>query len=88
MRLLGPSVDQKAGIVSFTVKDVHASDIAQVLDRCGVAVRAGHHCTEPLHQRLGITSSCRASFYFYNTLDEMDCLARPWRGPNGSCSDS
>ena len=74
VQLWGPAVERKAGIVSFTLPDVHASDVAQVMDRCGVAVRAGHHCTEPLHQRLGITSSCRASFYFYNTLDEIDRL--------------
>jgi cysteine desulfurase/selenocysteine lyase len=74
VRFLGPSVGKKAGIVSFTVKDVHAADTAQVMDRYGIAVRAGHHCTEPLHSRLGISSSCRASFYFYNTLEEIDRL--------------
>jgi cysteine desulfurase/selenocysteine lyase len=72
VRFLGPSVGKKAGIVSFTIKDVHAADAAQVMDRYGIAVRAGHHCTEPLHSRMGISSSCRASFYFYNTLDEID----------------
>jgi cysteine desulfurase/selenocysteine lyase len=74
VRFLGPSVDKKAGIVSFTVDGAHAADVAQIVDRYGVAVRAGHHCTEPLHERMGITSSCRASFYFYNTLDEVDRL--------------
>jgi cysteine desulfurase/selenocysteine lyase len=74
VRFLGPSVGRKAGIVSFTIKNVHAADAAQVMDRYGIAVRAGHHCTEPLHNRLGIASSCRASFYFYNTLEEIDRL--------------
>jgi cysteine desulfurase/selenocysteine lyase len=74
VRFLGPAPGKKAGIVSFTMKDVHAADIAQVLDRYGVAVRAGHHCTEPLHRHLGINASCRASFYFYNTPAEIDQL--------------
>ena len=54
---------------------VHAHDIAQLLDRQGIAIRAGHHCTMPLHKRLGVTASARASFYFYNTLAEVDLLA-------------
>ena len=54
---------------------MHAHDVAQVLDRYGVAVRAGHHCAMPLHKRLGITASTRASFYLYNTPAEVDVLA-------------
>ena len=74
--LIGPSdVQQKAGIVSFTLAGIHAHDVAQLLDRHGVAIRAGHHCTMPLHKRLGINASSRASFYFYNTLAEIDQLA-------------
>ena len=72
IRFLGPSPEHKVGIVSFTVEGVHAHDVAQLLDRHGVAIRAGHHCTMPLHKRLGITASNRASFYLYNTLDEID----------------
>src|SRR5205823_12147787 len=64
----------KAGIVSFVVEGVHAHDVAQRLDRHGIAVRAGHHCAMPLHKRLGITASARASFYLYNTLEEVDRL--------------
>jgi cysteine desulfurase/selenocysteine lyase len=75
IRLLGPPLAHKAGIVSFTVDGVHAHDVAQILDRRGIAVRAGHHCTMPLHKRLGINASSRASFYFYNTLAEVDKLA-------------
>lgn len=74
IRFLGPDPAQKAGIVSFTVEGVHAHDVAQLLDREGVAIRAGHHCTMPLHKRLGINASNRASFYFYNTLGEVDAL--------------
>jgi cysteine desulfurase/selenocysteine lyase len=76
LRILGPDLDQKAAIVSFTLDGIHAHDIAQILDRHGVAVRAGHHCAMPLHKRLGINASTRASFYFYNTLAEVDALAR------------
>ncbi len=74
IRLLGPSPEHKGGIVSFTLAGVHAHDIAQLLDRHGVAVRAGHHCAMPLHKRLGINASARASFYFYNTRAEVDQL--------------
>ncbi|HEX4147440.1 MAG TPA: cysteine desulfurase, partial [Pirellulales bacterium] len=74
LRFLGPKPDHKAGIISFTVKGIHAHDIAQLLDRRGVAVRAGHHCAMPLHKRLGVSASARASFYFYNTLAEVDVL--------------
>ncbi len=76
MRLLGPGPDHTGGIVSFTIERVHAHDIAQVLDRHGVAVRAGHHCAMPLHKRLGISASTRASFYLYNTPEEVDALGR------------
>jgi cysteine desulfurase/selenocysteine lyase len=73
-RIFGPSPDQKGGIVSFTVNGIHAHDVAQVLDRHGVEIRAGHHCAMPLHQRLGIRASARASFYIYNTLAEVDAF--------------
>jgi cysteine desulfurase/selenocysteine lyase len=75
LTLLGPGPDQTAGIVSFVVQGVHPHDLAQALDRQGVAIRAGHHCAMPLHQQLGISASCRASFYLYNTLDEVSQLA-------------
>ncbi len=74
VRFLGPAPDQKAGIVSFVVEGIHAHDVAQLLDRQGIAIRAGHHCAMPLHQRLGINASSRASFYFFNTPDEIDAL--------------
>jgi cysteine desulfurase/selenocysteine lyase len=76
VRFLGPAPGLKAGIVSFVLQGVHAHDVAQLLDRAGVAVRAGHHCTMPLHKRLGVTASTRASFYFYNTLEEVETFGR------------
>lgn len=72
VRLLGPAPAKKSGIVSFVVDGVHAHDVAQLLDREGIAIRAGHHCTMPLHKRLGVGASSRASFYLYNTVDEID----------------
>ncbi len=74
VRLLGPSPENKTGIVSFVLDRVHAHDIAQLLDRQGIAVRAGHHCAMPLHKRLGLSATTRASFYFYNTTAEVDRL--------------
>jgi cysteine desulfurase/selenocysteine lyase len=74
LAILGPSPEKRSGLVSFTLSSVHAHDVAQVLDQQGIAVRAGHHCTQPLHDRLGITSSSRASFYLYNTPAEVDQL--------------
>jgi cysteine desulfurase/selenocysteine lyase len=74
VRILGPSPEHKSGIVSFVVDRIHAHDVAQLLDRHGIAVRAGHHCAMPLHQRLGLTATSRASFYFYNTPAEVDAL--------------
>ncbi len=74
VRFLGPSPDKKSGIVSFMLEKIHAHDIAQLLDRQGIAVRAGHHCAMPLHKRLGLGASARASFYFYNTLAEVEQL--------------
>jgi len=76
LRILGPAepVDRGAAI-SFTLDEIHPHDVSQVLDDRGVAVRAGHHCAWPLHRALGVQSSTRASFYLYNTLDEVDALA-------------
>ncbi len=73
-RILGDAPG-KGSTLSFTVEGAHAHDVAQILDRYGVAVRAGTHCAEPLMQRFGVTSSARASFALYNTLDEADRFA-------------
>jgi cysteine desulfurase / selenocysteine lyase len=74
LRILGPQPGEKGGIVSFTLSRIHAHDIAQLLDRSGIAIRAGHHCAMPLHQRLGLNATARASFYFYNTRAEVEKL--------------
>ena len=74
VRILGPGPEHKAGIVSFTLERIHAHDVAQLLDRHGIAVRAGHHCAMPLHKRFGLAATARASFYFYNTLEEVELL--------------
>ena len=67
-------LNNKTGIVTFNVKDVHPHDVATILDAEGVAIRAGHHCAQPLHRYLGINSTCRASFYLYNSTDDVDRL--------------
>src|SRR5215210_4135727 len=72
IRLYGPPADQRAGIVSFNLDDVHPHDVAQVLDLDGVAIRAGHHCCQPLMSRLGVAATNRASFYLYTVRDEID----------------
>ena len=64
--------DNKTGIITFNVKDVHPHDVATILDAEGVAVRAGHHCAQPLMKYLGQNATCRASFYFYNTREDVD----------------
>jgi cysteine desulfurase/selenocysteine lyase len=72
--LLGPTADHKGGVASFTFDGVHPHDVAQILDRDGIAIRAGHHCAQPLHEKFGIPASSRASFYLYNTREEVDLL--------------
>jgi cysteine desulfurase/selenocysteine lyase len=75
LRLLGPArVEDKTGIVSFVIEGMHSDQIGQWLNAAGIAIRVGHHCAMPLHARLGIGVSCRASFYLYNTLDEVDAF--------------
>jgi cysteine desulfurase / selenocysteine lyase len=72
--LYGPPADRRAGIVSFNVEGIHPHDVAQVLDSEGVAIRAGHHCCQPLMTRLGVAATNRASFYLYTVRDEIDRL--------------
>ncbi|WP_344813566.1 cysteine desulfurase [Microlunatus aurantiacus] len=75
LRIIGPSepVD-RGGAVAFTLPDIHPHDISQLLDSRGIAVRGGHHCARPLHERFGVQSSTRASFYLYTTAAEIDAL--------------
>ena len=80
IRIVGPTdMISRGGAVSFVVDGIHAHDVSQVLDDDGVAVRVGHHCAWPLHRRLGVQSTVRASFALYNTLDEVEALARSLR---------
>lgn len=80
IRIVGPTDNvARGGAVSFVVDGIHAHDVSQVLDDDGVAVRVGHHCAWPLHRRLGVQSTVRASFALYNTLDEVEVLARSLR---------
>ncbi len=72
--IFGPPADHKGGVLSFTLNGVHAHDVAQILDQHGIAVRAGHHCAMPLHEKFGITATSRASFYLYNIPEEVDRL--------------
>jgi cysteine desulfurase/selenocysteine lyase len=74
VQIFGPAPHEKAGIVSFVVDGIQSYDLAYSFDQSGIAIRNGHHCTMPLHQRLGIASSDRASFYLYNTLEEVEQL--------------
>lgn len=74
LHLFGPAAAYKGGVASFTFDGVHPHDVAQILDQYGIAVRAGHHCAQPLHERFGIPATTRASFYLYTTKDEIDKL--------------
>jgi cysteine desulfurase / selenocysteine lyase len=74
VKLFGPPAERRAGIISFEVEGVHPHDVAQILDWEGVAVRAGHHCNQPLMSRLGVPATTRASFYLYTVPEEIDRL--------------
>ncbi len=74
LTVLGPSAAQKGGVAAFTLAGTHPHDVAELLDKRGIAVRAGHHCAMPLHNICGINATTRASFYLYNTTDEVDQL--------------
>jgi len=74
LKVYGPKAEHKGGVAAFTFDGVHPHDVAQVLDQSGIAVRAGHHCAMPLHDKFHIPATTRASFYLYNTLSEVDRL--------------
>ncbi len=75
LTIYGPPADRRGGVVSFTLGEIHPHDLATLLDREGIAIRAGLHCAQPLHEHLGLTASARASFYVYTTSAEIDALA-------------
>lgn len=77
LTIYGPrDIENRVGVISFTIDGIHAHDVSQILADQGVCVRAGHHCTMPLHKRLGILASCRASFYIYNDEEDVEKLIK------------
>jgi len=74
VKLFGPSADKKGGVAAFVLDGIHPHDVAQILDQDGIAIRAGHHCAQPLHEKFGIPATSRASFYMYSTKEEVDLL--------------
>ena len=76
VRVFGPQARHKGGVAAFTLDGVHPHDVAQILDRDGIAVRAGHHCAMPLHEKFNLPATTRASFYLYNTPEEVDWLVK------------
>jgi len=74
LHILGPDIEEKGGVIAFYIKDIHAHDVAQILDSRGIAVRAGHHCAQPLHTKFNLPATSRASLYLYNTREEVDLL--------------
>jgi cysteine desulfurase/selenocysteine lyase len=75
LRILGPGPEQRGGLLSFTLNDIHPHDLSAALDQEAIAVRAGHHCAQPVHDHYGVVASTRASMYLYNTIEEIDQLA-------------
>jgi cysteine desulfurase/selenocysteine lyase len=73
LRIIG-TAHKKASVISFIVDQIHPYDIGMILDKLGIAVRTGHHCTQPIMEQFGIPGTVRASFAFYNTLEEIDML--------------
>jgi len=76
LRIIGPRAEDRGGVISFVLDQIHPHDIAQILDESGIAVRAGHHCAMPLHEKLHLTASTRASLYLYNSKDDIDELKK------------
>jgi cysteine desulfurase/selenocysteine lyase len=75
IEIYGPEAEPRGGLVSFNLPGIHPHDVAQILDREGICVRAGHHCAMPLHERFDLAASARASFDVYSTPEEIDALA-------------
>jgi cysteine desulfurase/selenocysteine lyase len=73
LKIIGKA-KEKASVISFVIEGIHSYDIGVLIDKMGVAVRTGHHCTQPLMDRFGISGTIRASFAFYNTKEEVDIL--------------
>ena len=75
LRVLGPPVQRRSGVTSFTLGEIHPHDLSQFLDAQGIAVRAGHHCAQPLMRAMALPATTRASFYVYNDRADVDALA-------------
>ena len=76
LKIIGPAADKRGGVLSFTLEGIHPHDVAQILDSEGIAVRAGHHCAMPLHQRYNIPATTRASLYLYNNRKDLDAMRK------------
>ena len=76
VNVFGPAAEKKGAVLSFTMDGIHPHDVAQILDTEGIAVRAGHHCAMPLHEKFQIPATTRASFYIYNSLEDVDLLVK------------
>jgi cysteine desulfurase/selenocysteine lyase len=74
VQVLGPEASQRGGVAAFTFESIHPHDVSQILDSRGIAVRAGHHCAMPLHERYHVPATTRASFYLYSKPSEVDAL--------------
>ncbi len=74
VKVFGPPAEKKGGVAAFTLQGVHPHDVSQILDEDGIAIRAGHHCAQPLHDKFNLPATARASFYLYNTKEEVDKL--------------
>lgn len=74
LTVIGPKAKQRGGVTAFTLEGIHPHDVAQILDQYGIAVRAGHHCAMPLHEKFHLPATSRASYYLYNTKEEVDRL--------------
>ena len=79
VRIVGPAPRQRSGLISFVVDDIHPHDLATWLDQYHICVRAGHHCAMPLHQKLKLPATVRASFYIYNDRRDIDIFIRALR---------
>jgi cysteine desulfurase/selenocysteine lyase len=75
VRIIG-TAREKLGVLSFVIDDIHPHDIGTILDQAGIAIRAGHHCAQPVMKRFNVPATARASFAFYNTKEEIDTLAK------------
>jgi len=76
LKIIGPAANYRGGVIAFTMDGIHPHDVAQIVDEFGVAVRAGHHCAQPLHEKFGLPATTRASFYIYTTREDIDMLKR------------